>query len=227
MYLGIDIGTSGVKAVIVDDAGTVMSDGHAVLTVQRPKPLHSEQNPVAWWDAAQAAVLALDPKHRAAVKSIGLSGQMHGATVLGEGDDILRPAILWNDGRSAAECAGIETDVPTSREVTGNCTMPGFTAPKLRWIKDNEPDLFAKIRKVLLPKDYVRLCMTGDYASDMSDSAGTLWLDVANRSWSEIMLAATGLSSIWSIKAIAASVLSKVRMIIRPLVTASKGSQLA
>jgi len=195
VYLGIDIGTSGVKAVIVDGAGTVMSDGHAVLTVQRPKPLHSEQNPVAWWDAAQAAVLALDPKHRAAVKSIGLSGQMHGATVLGEGDDILRPAILWNDGRSAAECAAIEMDVPTSRDITGNCAMPGFTAPKLRWIKDNEPELFSKIRKVLLPKDYVRLCMTGDYASDMSDSAGTLWLDVANRSWSEAMLAATGLSA--------------------------------
>lgn len=194
MYLGIDIGTSGVKAVIVDDAGTVLTDGHAALGVSRPRPLHSEQNPTDWWDATNAAVLALDADLRAAVRAVGLAGQMHGATLLGADDAPLRPAILWNDGRSAAECATLEAAVPLLRQITGNCAMPGFTAPKLLWVKNHEPDVFAKINKVLLPKDYVRLCMTGDYASDMSDAAGTLWLDVKARQWSELLVQATGLS---------------------------------
>lgn len=194
MYLGIDIGTSGVKAVIVDDAGTVLTDGHAVLSVDRPKPLHSEQNPSDWWEATNSAVMALSPKFRKAVTAVGLTGQMHGATLLGDDGKALRPAILWNDGRSAAQCGAMEAALPELRDITGNCAMPGFTAPKLLWIKENEPEVFAKISKVLLPKDYVRLRMTGDYASDMSDSAGTLWLDTANRRWSEDVLATTGLS---------------------------------
>lgn len=194
MYLGIDIGTSGVKAVIVDDTGSVLTEGHAPLSVQRPKPLHSEQAPSDWWNATNLAVMALDATCRQAVKSIGLAGQMHGATLLDENDKVIRPAILWNDGRSFAECMAMETAVPNLRRITANCAMPGFTAPKLLWVKNHEPDLFAKIKKVLLPKDYVRLCMTGDYASDLSDSAGTLWLDVENRQWSEPILDATGLS---------------------------------
>lgn len=195
MYLGIDIGTSGVKAVIVDDAGAVLTDGHARLTVQRPEPLHSEQNASDWWEATNSAVMALDAKYRKAVKAVGLTGQMHGATLIGDDGKALRPAILWNDGRSAAECVTLEENVPDLRQITGNCAMPGFTAPKLLWVKSNEPDVFAKIDKVLLPKDYVRLRMTGDFASDMSDSAGTLWLDTKNRRWSDTVLSATGLTT--------------------------------
>lgn len=195
MYLGIDIGTSGVKAVIVDDAGAVLTDGHATLSVNRPKPLHSEQNPSDWWEATNSAVMALEPKWRKAVTAVGLTGQMHGATLIGDDGKALRPAILWNDGRSAVECETLERSVQDLRAITGNCAMPGFTAPKLLWVKNHEPDIFSKIRKVLLPKDYVRLRMTGDYASDMSDSAGTLWLDTENRRWSDAVLNATGLTT--------------------------------
>ncbi len=118
---------------------------------------------------------------------------MHGATLLDARDAVLRPAILWNDGRSAAECAALERAVPASRAITGNLAMPGFTAPKLLWVRAHEPDVFARVRRVLLPKDWLRLRMTGDAATDCSDASGTLWLDVAKRSWSPAMLAACGL----------------------------------
>lgn len=194
LFLGIDIGTSGVKAVICDGHGAVVSSSRAPLTVQRPHPLWSEQNPTDWWSATNKAVMDLDPKLRTGVKAIGLSGQMHGATLLGDDGKALRSAILWNDGRSAEQCNTLEKSVPTLRQITGNCAMPGFTAPKLVWVKENEPDIFKKISKVLLPKDYVRLRMTGEYASDMSDSAGTLWLDTAARAWSHDILSACELS---------------------------------
>lgn len=195
MFLGIDIGTSGVKAVLVDEYGAIAAQASSPLDVSRPHALWSEQDPADWWAATGAAVLALDPALRRQVQAVGLSGQMHGATLLGADDQPLRPAILWNDGRSHAECAELEAIVPASRAITGNIAMPGFTAPKLAWVRGHEADVFAKVAKVLLPKDYVRLCMTGDHASDMSDSAGTLWLDVARRDWSEAMLAATGLTA--------------------------------
>lgn len=194
MFLGIDIGTSGVKAVIVGSDGTVVAQETAALSVSHPQPLWSEQSAEDWWQATQSAVLALDPTLRAKVQGVGLAGQMHGATLLGSDDKPLRPAILWNDGRSFAECEELEALVPQSRAITGNLAMPGFTAPKLLWIKRHEPPLFDEIRAVLLPKDYVRLCMTGDKASDLADAAGTLWLDVAARDWSDVMLGATGLS---------------------------------
>ena len=194
MFLGIDLGTSGVKAVIVAPSGAVLAQGTAPLTVSRPAPLWSEQNPDHWWLATEAAVLALDATLRAGVLGIGLAGQMHGATLLGADDRPLRPAILWNDGRSFAECDELERAEPRTRAITGNIAMPGFTAPKLAWVRKHEPGIFAAVRCVLLPKDYVRLCMTGDKASDMADSAGTLWLDVAQRGWSAAMLAACGLT---------------------------------
>ena len=193
LFLGIDIGTSAVKAVAANASGCVVAQASAPLTVSRPHPNWSEQQPEAWWDAVNAAVLGLDAKQRASVCAIGLSGQMHGATLLGRDHRPLRPAILWNDGRSAAECAALEAECPELPRITGNRAMPGFTAPKLRWVRDHEPQVFREIIKVLLPKDYIRLRMTGDMASDMSDSAGTLWLDVAARGWSDAMLAATGL----------------------------------
>jgi xylulokinase len=194
MFLGVDVGTSGVKAVIVSESGAVVAQASAPLDVARPHPSWSEQDPAAWWDATRTAVQGLDPKLRARISGIGLAGQMHGATLLGAADEVLRPAILWNDGRSFAECTELEQAVPDSRAITGNIAMPGFTAPKLQWVRHHEPELFARVRSVLLPKDYVRLCMTGDKASDLADSAGTLWLDVAAREWSDDMLAACGLT---------------------------------
>lgn len=194
MDLGIDLGTSGVKAVLIDDHGAVVAQAQAPLAVSRPHPLWSEQDPADWWTATDAAVLALPEALRKSVRSIGLAGQMHGATLLDAADRPLRPAILWNDGRSHAECAAIEAAEPRTRAITGNMAMPGFTAPKLAWVRTHEPDVFARVRSVLLPKDTLRLIMTGDKASDMSDSAGTLWLDVARRDWSDAMLAATGLN---------------------------------
>jgi len=195
MFLGIDIGTSGVKAVITAHDGRVMGQCSAALAVSRPHELWSEQAPDDWVDATHRAVLGLDASLRRAVAGVGLAGQMHGATVLGADDRPLRPAILWNDGRSHAQCAALERAEPRSRAITGNIAMPGFTAPKLAWLRDHEPDVFAATRTVLLPKDYVRLRLTGDKATDLSDAAGTLWVDVGARAWSDAMLDATGLTT--------------------------------
>jgi xylulokinase len=195
MFLGVDLGTSSAKAVVVDDAGATRAEASAPLRVSRPHPLWSEQEAADWVEAAEAAVTALPSGLRAAVRGVGLSGQMHGATLLGRDDKPLRPAILWNDGRAHAECAEIETAEPRLRAITGNKAMPGFTSPKLAWVRRHEPKLFAAIRKVLLPKDYLRLAWTGDHATDLSDASGTLWLDVARRAWSEAALAVTSLTA--------------------------------
>ncbi len=197
MYLGIDLGTSAVKAILLRDDGKVAAQASAPLDVSRPHPTWSEQNPEDWWRAVESAIAKLrqtDAKALGGIKAVGLSGQMHGATLLDAKGGVLRPAILWNDGRSGPQCLEIEKSVKNSRALTGNMAMPGFTAPKLAWVRTHEPDTFKKVAKVLLPKDYIRLRMTGDYASEMSDSAGTLWLDVGKRDWSEPMLKATGLS---------------------------------
>src|SRR5450631_3145076 len=193
MYMGIDIGTSAVKAVVIDDSGAVADQASAPLSVSRPQPLWSEQNPADWWSAANIAVSDLRLTLRKAVRAIGLSGQMHGATLLDRKHQALRPAILWNDGRSSRQCTELEQGVAGMLQITGNRAMPGFTAPKLLWVRLHEPEIFAATAKIVLPKDYVRLRMTGDLASDMSDSAGTLWLDVAKRRWSEAMLHGTGI----------------------------------
>jgi xylulokinase len=189
MWLGLDIGTSGVKAVISDDGSTVVAEATAPLTVSRPQPLWSEQDPEDWWTAVTAAVTSLPASARSAVRGVGLAGQMHGAVLLDADDRVLRPAILWNDGRAAAECAALGA----AERVTGNLAMPGFTAPKLLWLRDHEPQIFARVAKVLLPKDWVRLRLTGDHATDMSDASGTFWLDVGQRRWSDEMLTACGM----------------------------------
>lgn len=194
MYLGIDIGTSSVKVVALDDRDVVVEQASAPLTVSRPYNGWSEQNPADWWRATQDAVSGISARIRRSVEAIGLSGQMHGATLLDATDRPLRPAILWNDGRSAPQCATLEKQQPASRKITGNIAMPGFTAPKLLWVREHEPSIFEATRTVLLPKDYVRLLMTGEKASDASDAAGTLWVDVEQRRWSPEMLAATGLN---------------------------------
>ena len=196
MYLGIDLGTSGVKILLVGDDQRIVAQASAPLTVERPRPLWSEQDPESWWQATCAAIQELrgrSPRELATVRGIGLSGQMHGATLLDERDRVLRPAILWNDGRSAEACAELERRIPAVTGITGNAVMPGFTAPKLIWLAKHEPETFARVAKVLLPKDYLRLRLSGDHASEMSDAAGTLWLDVAERSWSEVLLEASGL----------------------------------
>ena len=194
MYLGLDIGTSGVKAVLVDDSQTVIDQATATLSLSRPKPLWSEQDPQDWWRATNKAVLKLDRRCRSSVKAVGLSGQMHGATCLDFNDQVIRPAILWNDGRSFSNCEAMMAQMPRLKNITGNLAMPGFTAPKLHCMRENELENFRRVAKVLLPKDYVRFLMSGDYASDKSDSSGTLWLDVAKRDWSDEILELTGLS---------------------------------
>ncbi|TYL92849.1 xylulokinase [Bradyrhizobium rifense] len=196
MYLGLDIGTSGVKAVLVSEAGAVVATASRELALSHPQPLWSEQDPDSWVDAAIGAVddlAATHPRDVAGVRGIGLSGQMHGATLLGSDGRPLRPAILWNDGRSHAECIELERRCPSLHVIAGNLAMPGFTAPKLLWVAHHEPGIFERVAKVLLPKAYVRYRLTGEMVEDMSDAAGTLWLDVGRRSWSAELLHATGL----------------------------------
>jgi len=197
-FLGIDVGTSGVKALLIDAAGKVLGDATAAAKEPvRPHPGWSEQDPADWWSAVLGAVdklRAARPAELAAVTGIGLSGHMHGATLLGANDEVLRPCILWNDGRSFAECAEMEAAEPRLREIAGNIAMPGFTAPKIAWVRKHEPEIYAKIAKVLLPKAYIRLLMTGEHVEDMSDASGTLWLDVGKRDWSDVLLAVTGLN---------------------------------
>ena len=197
MYLGIDIGTSSVKAVLIDADQRIVASQSEPLEVERPHPDWSEQDPDSWVTAdlrRRSTRSATDhPDELKRVRGIGLSGHMHGATLLDQADRPLRPCILWNDGRSSKEAAELDAD-PRFRKITGNIVFPGFTAPKLVWVHRHEPKIFGKVAKVLLPKDYVRLWLSGDHASDMSDSAGTSWLDVAKRDWSDDLLAATHLA---------------------------------
>ncbi len=195
--IGIDLGTSGIKAVLLAADGTLLGEANVPLTVQRPKPLWSEQHPADWLKAVDAAVAQLREQAGAQawsqVGALGAAGQMHGAVLLDRSGAVLRPAILWNDGRSQAQCEEIERREPATRRITANRAMAGFTAPKLLWVKQHEPEVFAKVAKVLLPKDWLVHQLVGALSSDCSDAAGTLWLDVAARRWSEPMLAVTGL----------------------------------
>lgn len=193
MYLGIDLGTSGVKALLMDDGANVVASATAPLTVSRPRPGWSEQAPADWIEATRTALAQLRAGHDlSAVRGIGLSGQMHGAVTLDAGDQVIRPAILWNDGRSAAQAARLDAD-PQFRALSGNIVFPGFTAPKLVWMAENEPAAFSRVAKVLLPKDYLRLWLTGGHVAEMSDAAGTSWLDTGARAWSDALLSASGM----------------------------------
>lgn len=197
MYLGLDFGTSEIKALLLDENGNIVLTQGAALSIQRPHPHWSEQSADEWWAVTNQLVQSVRSAAGEAwqrVKAIGLSGQMHGAVLLDENGKPLRPVILWNDTRSAAECAELEAASPELHQITGNLAMPGFTAPKLVWVKKHEPEIFAKTASVLLPKDYIRFLMTGKKVSEMSDSAGTLWLDVAKRDWSDEILAKTSLT---------------------------------
>lgn len=197
MDLGLDLGTSAVKGVLVDDTQSVVASATAPLSTSRPFAGASEQAPEDWWRAAVETCAGLRQAAPAAwmsVKAVGLSGQMHGAVLLDARGEVLRPAILWNDGRSVAQCQALERAVPGLAGIAGVRAMPGFTAPKLLWVREHEPDVFARIATVLLPKDYLRFRMTGACVTDASDAAGTLWFDQAARTWSVPLVAASGLT---------------------------------
>ena len=195
MYLGLDLGTSSLKALLIDGDQRILGSASAPLTVERPHPGWSEQDPDSWITATKAALAELAKTHAAElakVRGIGLSGHMHGATTIDKHGKVIRPCILWNDTRSFKEAAALDAD-PQFRRLTGNIVFPGFTAPKLKWMAANEPEAFARVAKVLLPKDYLRLWLSGESISEMSDSAGTSWLDVGKRAWDDGLLSATGL----------------------------------
>ena len=195
MFLGLDAGTSAVKAILVDRDQRVVAQASRSYPISRPQPGWSEQDPQDWIVAVEGAITALRGEHPAAlaaVKAIGLSGQMHSAVVLDATMAVLRPVMLWNDARGRAECAALADAVPGLATITGVQPMPGFTAAKLLWIRGHRPEIFARIAHVLLAKDYVRLHLTGELASDMSDAAGTQLFDQAKRRWSEDVLAAVG-----------------------------------
>ncbi|MBW3242178.1 xylulokinase [Epibacterium sp. DP7N7-1] len=194
MFLGLDVGTSGLRALLADEGGNVIGVADAAYGVSHPRTGWSEQDPQDWITACQTAIAALrrdHPTELAALRGIGLSGHMHGATLLDAAGKVLRPCILWNDTRSAAEAAQLD-GTEGVRDLSGNIVFPGFTAPKLAWVKAHEPEIFAQVAKVLLPKDYLRYWLTGAYVSDMSDSAGTSWLDVGARDWSDQLLEVSG-----------------------------------
>ena len=194
--LGIDLGTSEVKAVLLSDDGIVLAHSGVEIPISRPRSGWSEQNPEDWWNACVAALSQLRverPAEYARVRCIGLSGQMHGAVLLDERDQCIRPVMLWNDSRASAEAEWLNQNHPSFAAVTGSLAMAGFTAPKLLWLKAHEPAAFGAVDCVILPKDYLRLKLTGERITDMSDAAGTLWLDVQNRRWYAPMIAATGL----------------------------------
>jgi len=194
MFIGLDLGTSGLKAIVIDADQAVLAEATAPLSVSRPHDGWSEQDPAHWIAATRDVMAALGGQvDLSGVRGIGLSGHMHGATVLDAADQVLRPCILWNDTRSHLEAAELDAD-PKFRARTGNIVFPGFTAPKLAWMRGNEPELFARVSKVLLPKDYLRLFLTGEKVAEMSDAAGTSWLDVGRRDWDDDLLAATGLT---------------------------------
>ena len=195
--VGIDVGTTGVKALAIDPDGSVTARAERAYPLSTPQPGWSEQDPDDWWRAAEACLAEVASGVQ--VAGIGLSGQMHGLVVLDARDRVLRPAILWNDQRTGAECAEIEAALGFERLValTGNRALTGFTAPKLLWLRRHEPDVYARVARICLPKDYVRLRLTGEWAIDVADASGTLLLDVARRRWSEAVLAALDLPAAW------------------------------
>src|SRR4051794_8053001 len=195
---GLDIGTSGVKGLALGEDGAILARAEVGYPLSTPHPGWAEQDPEDWWRATRD-VLGHLRAEAGEPAGIGLSGQMHGLVVLDDRDEVLRPAMLWNDQRTAAECDEIEATIGFERliELTGNRALTGFTAPKLLWLRHHEPDVHARIRHVMLPKDYVRLRLTGEHAIDVADASGTLWLDVARRRWSDDVLAALEVDPAW------------------------------
>ena len=201
-FLGIDTSTTGTKALLVNELGGVVASASAPHTLQTPRPLWSEQDPQEWWQAAQQSIRAVIEQstiHPGAIAAIGLTGQMHGLVLLDATGQVLRPAILWNDQRTGAQCAEIHRRVGRERfiQITGNVALTGFTAPKILWVAQHEPQVYALACHVLLPKDYLRYCLTGEYAMDKADGAGTVLFDLKARDWSAEVLAALDIPANW------------------------------
>ncbi len=197
--IGVDVGTTGVKTIAISPDGEVIAKAEANYPLSTPRPGWSEQDPEDWWRATQGTLEAVAAAGVDDVRGIGLSGQMHGLVCLDERDKVLRPAMLWNDQRTGAECAEIEERIGLKRliQLTGNRALTGFTAPKILWLRRHEPDVYSRISRILLPKDYVRLRLTGEHAIDVSDASGTLLFDVANRRWSEEVTEALEIPRSW------------------------------
>jgi len=200
--LGVDVSTTATKAILVDESGAVRGIGQAEYGLSTPRPLWSEQDPRVWWEATVAAIRSVLGSTGVAaddVAAVGLTGQMHGAVLLGADDQVLRPAILWNDQRTAAECEAIRATVGPERliQITGNDALTGFTAPKLLWVRTHEPEVWDRVAHLLLPKDYVRLQLTGTHATDKADGAGTLLFDLSARDWSSDVLSALDIPAGW------------------------------
>jgi xylulokinase len=201
-FIGIDSSTTATKAILVDENGAVVAVSAHEYPYDTPRPLWSEQHPSLWWDASIKSirqVLADSGIDPAAVKGIGLTGQMHGLVLLDEDGEVLRPALLWNDQRTGAECDEIRDKLGKHNlvQITGNDALTGFTAPKILWVKNNEPDIYAKVKQILLPKDYVRFKLTGEYGTDRAGGAGTLLFNVKNRTWSDEVVQALGIDPAW------------------------------
>ncbi len=199
VLVGLDVGTTGVRAIAIDLAGAVVAEASGEYPLLSPHPGWTEQRPEDWWDATRLALGRLAGRVGRQVVGVGLTGQMHGAVVLDAGDRVIRPALLWNDQRTEAQCREITDLVGPDRliAITGNPALTGFQAPKLLWLREEEPDTFARIRRVLLPKDYVRLRLTGESATDVSDASGTLLLDLHRRDWSRELLDTLALPAAW------------------------------
>jgi len=201
-FLGIDTSTTSSKALIIDERGEVIAVASSPHTLQTPKPLWSEQNPLEWWEAVSASIRSVLEKAGISgerIAAVGLTGQMHGLVLLDESGNILRPAILWNDQRTQSQCDEIHQRIGKEKfiQITGNVALTGFTAPKILWVKENEPDIFAKAKHVLLPKDYIRYKLTGEYAMDKADGAGTVLFNLKMRDWSDEILSALDIPRAW------------------------------
>ena len=201
-FLGVDLSTTGAKALLIDGVGAVVASATTPLSLSTPHPLWAEQDPHEWWAATASSIrraLAEAGVAGTAVAAVGLTGQMHGLVTLGERGDVLRPAILWNDQRTGNECDEIRARVGRERliQLTGNDALPGFTAPKILWVRHHEPEVFARIQHILLPKDYIRLRLTGGYAMDKADGSGTLLFDLKRRDWSDAVAAALDIPLTW------------------------------
>lgn len=197
--MGLDVGTSGARAVAVDEAGNVVAEASSEYPLLSPRPGWTEQEPADWWEGAKAALGEVAAEVGGDVAGIGLTGQMHGSVFLDSADEVIRPALLWNDQRTGRQCEEITAAVGAERliRIAGNPALTGFQAPKVVWLREEEPENFARVARVLLPKDYVRLLLTGEYATDASDASGTLFLDVEGRDWSREILAALEVPPEW------------------------------
>ncbi|MCD6286182.1 MAG: xylulokinase, partial [Anaerolineae bacterium] len=202
LFLGIDVSTTGAKALLIDESGTVVSSATNPLPLSTPKPLWSEQDPHDWWNGIVSSIrqaLSAAGVTGDDVKAIGLTGQMHGLTMLDAAGEVLRPAILWNDQRTGPQCDEIRRRIGRERfiQITGNDALTGFTAPKILWVQEEEPDIYAKAAHILLPKDYIRYRLTGEYGTDKAGGAGTVLFDVRKRDWSPEVLEALDIPADW------------------------------